>query len=78
MAPTSDQELAVPDYIDQAAKEEPDAIWALVPYSSSLPDEQWHPLTYAQLARAVDRLAQSLESTLGVPVHKGQVIGYIG
>jgi acyl-CoA synthetase (AMP-forming)/AMP-acid ligase II len=78
MLPTTRPRLAVPDYIDEAAKAEPNAVWALIPRSGSSLDQVWHNITYAQLASAVDNLAQSLEDTLGVPNSIGQTIGYIG
>jgi acyl-CoA synthetase (AMP-forming)/AMP-acid ligase II len=78
MVPTTQPRLAVPDHIDEAAKAEPNAVWALVPRSSSSLDQGWHNLTYAQLATAVNGLAQFLEDKLGVPDPVGQTIGYIG
>ncbi|RYN85783.1 hypothetical protein AA0119_g13131 [Alternaria tenuissima] len=78
MVPTAPPPLAVPDHIDRAAEEEPNAIWAWVPRSSSSVDQGWRDITFAQLAQAVDSLAWSLEETLGVSDPIGQTIGYIG
>jgi hypothetical protein len=78
MVPTAPPPLAVPDHIDRAAEEEPNAVWARVPRSSSSVDQGWRDITYAQLAQAVDSLAWSLEETLGVSDPIGQTIGYIG
>lgn len=74
----SKPQLAVPDHIDEAAKAEPDRIWARVPRSSSSVDEGWRDITYEQLAHAVDSLAWSLENTIGAPNHIGEIIGYVG
>jgi hypothetical protein len=78
MLPTTRPRLAVPDHIDEAAKAEPNAVWALVPRPRSSPNQVWHSITYAQLASAVDGLARYLEDTLGVPDPIGQTIGYVG
>jgi hypothetical protein len=78
MDTTGQRPRAVPDHIDRAAAEEPNAVWAQVPRSTSTVEEGWHDITYAQLAQAVDCLAWSLEETLGVSDPIGQTIGYIG
>jgi len=78
MDTTGQRPLAVPDHIDRAAAEEPNAVWSQIPRSTSSVDQSWHDITYSQLAQAVDRLAWSLEEMLGVSDPLGQTIGYIG
>jgi acyl-CoA synthetase (AMP-forming)/AMP-acid ligase II len=77
MAATTKQ-LAVPDYIDKAAQSQPNDTWAIVPRSTTSLDEGWHHFTYADLARAVNSLAQWIEKEVGVAQYQGQTIGYMG
>lgn len=72
------QQLSVPDYIDEAAKSVPKDIWAIVPRSSKGFDNGWHYFTYADLARAVNNLARWIEINIGIAQHQGQTIGYMG
>lgn len=70
--------FAVPDHIDEAAKREPDAIWALIPRSNTSLKLGCYQYKYAELARAVDDLEWWIEKEVGIPGHIGQTIGYMG
>jgi hypothetical protein len=70
--------LSVPDYIDEAAHSEPNAVWAVLPRSSVDCTSGWHRSTFMDLAKAVDDFAWWLQKKVGLPKHGGQTIGYIG
>lgn len=72
------QQLTVPDYIDEAARSSPNDTWAIVPRSPTSLDQGWHYYTYADLARAVNSLAWWIEKKFGVAQQRGQTIGYMG
>lgn len=78
MATTKQQQHTVPDYIDEAARSSPDNTWAIVPRSPVGLDKGWHHFSYADLARAVDRLAWWIEKNVGLAKNQGQTIGYMG
>lgn len=78
MAAKIEEQSTVPDYIDEAAQLIPQDTWAIVPQSSTRPDEGWIHWTYADLSRAVNNLAWWIEKNVGVAQHQGQTISYMG
>jgi len=71
-------QLAIPDFIDRAAKSTPNETWAIVPNSNSSIENGFRHLTYANLGAAVNTLSWWIEENVGVAQHQGQIIGYIG
>ena len=69
---------AVPDHIDEAARQMPDVVWARVTRSSTSLAQGWTEYTFAQLARTVDHVAWWIEETIGVAKRQGEVLGYMG
>ena len=78
MAGTRQEQLTVPDYIDDAARTSPNDTWAIVPRSTTGLHQGWHHFSYADLARAVDSLAWWIEKNVRVPEQQGRTIGYMG
>lgn len=78
LATATNAPLAVPDHIDEAARQTPDGVWARVSRSSSSVAQGWMDYTFSELARAVDHVAWWMERTIGVAQERGQVLGYIG
>ncbi|KAJ4991642.1 L-aminoadipate-semialdehyde dehydrogenase (nonribosomal peptide synthetase) [Stagonosporopsis vannaccii] len=78
MADVKQQQLSVPDYIDEAARSSPNNTWAIVPRSPTGLDQGWHYFSYADLAKAVDSLAWWIEKNIGIAEYQGQTIGYMG
>ncbi|KAI6277870.1 hypothetical protein MCOR14_004263 [Pyricularia oryzae] len=64
MAAEMDQTL-LPDRLEQLAAQEPDRIWVSYAVSQDVARDGFRNLTLAQYARAVDRLAWHIESTMG-------------
>ena len=71
-------QLAIPDYVDEAAKSIPNDTWAIVPNSNSSIEDGFRHLTFAQLGAAVDSLSWWIEQNVGVAQYQGQTIGYMG
>jgi len=72
------QRLAVPDYIDEAAKNVPHDTWAIVLRPSSKLHREWNHLSFSELAGAVNTLAWWIEKNIGLAQQPGHTIGYMG
>ncbi|EAQ91806.1 hypothetical protein CHGG_00041 [Chaetomium globosum CBS 148.51] len=64
--------------VDERAKNEPDREWVSVPKSSD-PKDGWKKITYKQAANAVNRVANKLVASTGVPSQGDfPTVAYIG
>ncbi|EFQ36824.1 transferase [Colletotrichum graminicola] len=63
--------------IDDALAREPDRVWASYAISSDIQKDGLRDVTIAQLAKAVDRLAWHIDSTIGKST-TFETLGYIG
>ncbi|KAI1461675.1 acetyl-CoA synthetase-like protein [Annulohypoxylon moriforme] len=64
--------------IKERAATEPDREWISIPRSTN-PEDGWEKLTYGQLAKAINRVADGIQTFAGVPEpEKFPTIAYIG
>lgn len=63
--------------IDGHARNDPSRPWMFVPRSSS-PKGGWKPVTYADGANAINRVAHKIVDTLGRPDGSFPTVAYIG
>jgi acyl-CoA synthetase (AMP-forming)/AMP-acid ligase II len=80
-SPTPYGRRLIVNIVDERARTSPDREWISVPRSSS-PSDGWKPITYAEAANAINRVAHKIKETLPADAFSDQndfpTIAYIG